>query len=157
MKLLGISLYVLTSLVSTGAGVGLWLLHPKPGIQIVPFGRDAAIIEAIGRAKKSVLIRTERFELCEIATELVNLKGVSVTVEIPQEAAMRAREDAMRATTAQLGISWKVGEEPTEAYRGTLIVIDDDEVISSASGLSYAPPLSKRPYVTGKLRGNPWV
>jgi len=157
MKLLGISLYVLTSLVSTGAGVGVLLLRPKPGIQIVPFGRDAAVIQEIKKAKKSVLIRTDRFELCEIATEIVNLKGVEITVEIPREAAMRPREDAMRDTTSKFGVSWKVGEEPTEAYKGTLIVIDDDLVISSASGLSYAPANSKRPYVVGRLKGNPWV
>lgn len=154
MKSLVISGYLLTSALTTGAGI--YFLRPKEaGMQLVPNGRDAAIVKAMNQAKKSILVRTDRFELCEIATVIVNMprKGVHVTVEVPEEAAIRPRENAIGQILPKEGVSWKVGLEPAEAYKGTLVVVDGETVIYSGSGLNYAPQNSARPYVIGKIKG----
>lgn len=154
MKWLAISAYLATSALSTGAGI--YFLRPKEmGVQVIPNGRDAAIIKAMQGAKKSVLVKTERFELCEIATVLANLppKKVHVVVEVPEEAACRSMENAFSKVFNQVGVSMKVGLDAAEAYKGTLVIVDGETVIYSGAGLNYAPANSARPYVVGKLKG----
>jgi len=151
----------LVSLVALGAA--LWLTRGR-GIdgtlvyeyetELFPQGRDAAIVKLLTSSKKSVLVKTERFEMLEVASVLANLArdGVPVTVELPLAAASRHTDLALARILMDCGAVCRIGMDSHEGYRGTLVVADG-RTLYSACPLTYtATANSVRPYVMGRVK-----
>jgi len=126
----------------------------EKSVELHPQGRDAAVLELLSSAKKSVLVKTERFEMLEVATALATLvkNGVPVTVEMPYAASIRHTDGALAKILMDCGAVCRIGLDSHEGYRGTL-VIADDVTLYSACPLTYtATTNSVRPYILGKVK-----
>jgi hypothetical protein len=122
-------------------------------VTLYPQGRDTAILDLLATAKKTVLIRTDRIEMCEVATAIVRLAqdGVSITLEVPNMTSRYFDGPIIQAIN-DCGVTCRIGLDSAEGYRGTLIVVDGRNTLYSASNLTYAPENCSRPYILGRVK-----
>jgi hypothetical protein len=146
-------LSAITSGISVIAGGGFYLFNGMQSDHQTYYsqsGRDAAVIELIRSAKKSILVRTSALECVPIANELgqESQKKIAVHIEMPLNGS-RTSEQLINILVCQCGATMELSSLPNSAYEGTYVLVDGREMLYSASPLTYAAPGEPRSFVRG--------
>ena len=155
---LGHGVTAVGAVLSLGAG-GLTfcnLLKTRPGparTVMSQAGRDQAVIRLLQGARRSVYLRTEALALVPAGNELAQAfqRHASVTVELPLDAGFDPEKSRLPRILMELGAVVTFRSDATANYRGTLLVVDGDRFLYSASPLTLSPPGAMVSYVAGPV------
>lgn len=124
---------------------------PQPRGQFSRAGRDAALVEMLQSAKRTIYIRTQRFNLVPIGNELAQAQQnhVQVRLEMPASEASDKTASELADILMGLGCVVELASETQAAYEGTYVLVDDRTWLYSASPLVYTAPGTPRSFTKG--------
>jgi hypothetical protein len=116
-------------------------------------GRDQAAILILQGARRSVYLRTETLALVPVGNELAQAlqRKVSVSIELPLGASLNAGGSQLPRILMDLGAVVAFKSDAIANYCGTLLVVDDQQFLYSASPLTLSAPGAMVSYVMGQV------
>lgn len=116
-------------------------------------GRDAALVNLVHQAKRTIYVRTADLNLTPLVNELGQLQqgGVQVTVDLPMDAGREKHGAALSEYLMQTGAVVQFGSSSPFSYEGAYVLVDGSRFLYSASPLAFAPPGAPRSFVVGTL------
>jgi hypothetical protein len=114
-------------------------------------GRDQAVILMLQGARRRVYLRTAALALVPVGNELAQAiqRKASVTVELPLDASLNGVDSQLSRILMDLGAVVTFKSDAAENHLGTLLVVDDNQFLYSASPLTLSAPGTMVSYVVG--------
>lgn len=124
---------------------------PEPQGQFSRAGRDAALVEMLRGARRTIYVRTQQFNLVPIGNELAQAQQnhVQVRLEMPASEVHEKTAAELADILVGLGCVVEMATESHAAYEGTYVLVDDRTWLYSASPLVYTAPGNPRSYSKG--------
>ena len=116
-------------------------------------GRDQAVLRMLQGARSSVYLRTEALTLVPAGNELAQAlqRKVSVSIELPLDASIDAEGSQLPRILMDLGAVVTFRGVDTRNYRGTWLVVDEQQFLYSALPLTLSAPGTLVSYVRGPI------
>jgi hypothetical protein len=124
----------------------------QPPNQFSRAGKDMALVQTLGKAQKTIYVRSQLIELTPVVDALIEAqkRGIQTRIDLPLSAAQSKSGTSNTQRLMSAGATVQLSSDPETSFEGTYVVIDEESFFYAASPLSFSPPGAPRSYVIGK-------